>query len=137
MKTANRNNLLAVGPVNELAIGWLTMFVVGSDLFVVSPLLPLIAFDYQISPSLAGLSVTVFSLTYVVSVPLLGHVADRIGRRRTLTCCLLAFAAANVATGSVGSFAWLLVSHTGEVLSIYLRNDDIEKISEFLSRKGN
>jgi len=28
-------------------------------------------------------------------------------------------------------------SHTGEVLSIYLRNDDIEKLVEFLSRKGN
>ena len=28
-------------------------------------------------------------------------------------------------------------SHTGEVLSIYLRNDDIEKLVEFLSRKCN
>ena len=27
-------------------------------------------------------------------------------------------------------------SHTGEVLSVYLRNDDIEKIAEFLTRKG-
>ena len=94
----------------RLAIGWATMFVVGTDLFVVSPLLPLIAVDYQISPSLARLSVTVFSLTYMVSAPLLGHVADRIGRRRTLTCCLLAFAAANLATASAGSFVWLLAA---------------------------
>ncbi len=56
MKTASRNNLLAIGPLNELAIGWLTMFGVGSDLFVVSPLLPLIAADYGISPYLAGLT---------------------------------------------------------------------------------
>jgi len=28
-------------------------------------------------------------------------------------------------------------SHTGEVLSVYLRNDDIEKIAEFLSRNGS
>ena len=28
-------------------------------------------------------------------------------------------------------------SHTGEVLSVYVRNDDIEKIVEFLSRKSN
>ena len=94
----------------RLAIGWLTMFVIGTDLFVVSPLLPLIAVDYQISPALAGLSVTVFSFTYMVSAPLLGHVADRIGRRRTLTCCLLAFAAANLATASAGSFVWLLAA---------------------------
>jgi hypothetical protein len=58
--------------VCRLAVGWATMFVVGTDLFVVSPLLPLIAVDYQISPSLAGLSVTVFS-PYMVSAPLLGQ----------------------------------------------------------------
>ena len=28
-------------------------------------------------------------------------------------------------------------SHTGEVSSIYLRSDDITKLVEFLSRKGN
>jgi hypothetical protein len=28
-------------------------------------------------------------------------------------------------------------SHTGEVLSVYLRNDDIEKIAEFLGRVIN
>jgi hypothetical protein len=27
--------------------------------------------------------------------------------------------------------------HSGEVLSVYLRNEDIEKLVEFLSRKGN
>jgi predicted MFS family arabinose efflux permease len=103
-------SIIAIGPPARLAIGWFTMFVVGIDLFVVSPLLPLIAIDYQISPALAGLSVTVFSVTYMVSAPLLGHVADCIGRRRTLTCCLLAFAAANLATASAGSFAWLLAA---------------------------
>src|SRR3984893_12440158 len=110
MKTANRNNLLAVGPVNELAIGWLTMFVVGSDLFVVSPLLPLIAADYGISPSLAGLSVTVFSLTYMLSAPILGHIADRIGRGRVLTYCLCAFSAANLLTAAAGNLTWLLAA---------------------------
>jgi DHA1 family purine base/nucleoside efflux pump-like MFS transporter len=101
---------MAIGPLGRLAIAWLTMFVVGTDLFVVSPLLPLIAIDYQISPALAGLSVTVFSLSYVISAPLLGHVADRIGRRRTLTCCLLAFATANLMTASAGNLMWLLAA---------------------------
>jgi len=62
---------MAICPSAKLAIGWLTMFVVGSDLFVVSPLLPLIAADYGISPGSAGLSVTVFSLTYMLTVPIL------------------------------------------------------------------
>jgi MFS family permease len=56
------------------------------------PLLPLIAADYRISPSLAGLGVALFALTYMIAAPLLGHLADRIGRRRMLTCCLFGFA---------------------------------------------
>jgi len=110
MQTANRNNLLAIGPWNELAIGWLTMFVVGSDLFVISPLLPLIAADFGISPSLAGLSVTVFSLAYMLSAPILGHIADRIGRGRVLTYCLCAFSAANLLTAAAGNLTWLLAA---------------------------
>ena len=34
-----------------LAVAWATLFVVGTDLFVVSPLLPLIAADYGVSPT--------------------------------------------------------------------------------------
>ena len=33
-------------------------------------------------------------------------------------------------------FVFGVRSHTGEVLSVYLRNDDIEKIAEFLTRKA-
>ena len=98
----------ANAPVARLAIGWLTMFVIGTDLFVISPLLPLIAADYQISPALAGLGVAVFALTYMISAPLLGHLADRIGRRRMLACCLFGFASANLLTASAANFAWLL-----------------------------
>ena len=97
-------------PVARLVIGWLTMFVIGTDLFVVSPLLPLIATDCGISPSLAGLGVALFALTYMISAPLLGHLADRIGRRRMLTCCLIAFASANLLTASAANFTWLLLA---------------------------
>jgi len=102
--------VLASAPVARLAIGWLTMFVIGTDLFVVSPLLPLIAADYQVSPAQAGLGVAIFALTYMISAPLLGHLADRIGRRQMLTGCLLGFAAANLFTAAAEHFAWLLAA---------------------------
>jgi len=102
--------VIANAAVARLAVGWLTMFVIGTDLFVVSPLLPLIAADFQTSPALAGLSVAVFALTYMISAPLLGHLADRIGRRRMLTCCLLGFASANLLTASAANYAWLLLA---------------------------
>ncbi len=103
-------NARRMGPPADLVVGWLTMFVVGTDLFVVSPLLPLIAADYGVSPAVAGLSVTVFSLTYMVSAPLFGYVADRIGRRRMLVCGLAAFAAANLLTAAAASMIWLLAA---------------------------
>src|SRR5262249_61221922 len=94
----------------KLAVAWFTMFVVGTDLFVVSPLLPLIAEQFALPPAAAGLSVTVFSATYVVVAPFLGQIADRIGRRRMLSCCLVGFAAANLMTAAAPSFAWLLAA---------------------------
>jgi MFS transporter, DHA1 family, purine base/nucleoside efflux pump len=80
----------------RLAVAWLTMFLVGTELFVFSPLLPVLAADYHIGPSLAGLSVTMFSLAYMVSAPLFGYFSDRIGRRRVLIWSLLAFTLANI-----------------------------------------
>lgn len=82
----------------------------GTDLFVISPLLPAIANDFAVSASRAGLAVTVFSLVYMAAAPVLGQIADRVGRLRILAGCLLAFAAANVLTAAAGSFGALLAA---------------------------
>lgn len=94
----------------RLGCGWITLFVVGTDLFIISPLLPRIATEWALSVSIAGLSVTVFSLTYLVTAPLFGQLADRFGRRRTLVGCLLGFVAANFLTAAAPSFGWLLAA---------------------------
>src|SRR5690242_6925434 len=92
----------------RLAVAWLTMFLVGTELFVFSPLLPVLAADYDIAPSVAGLSVTIFSLAYMVSAPLFGYFSDRIGRRRVLIYSLLAFALANILTAGAANLLSLL-----------------------------
>ena len=92
----------------RLAVAWLTMFLVGTELFVFSPLLPVLAADYRIAPSVAGLSVTIFSLAHMVSAPLLGYFSDRIGRRRVLIYSLLAFALANILTAGAANLPSLL-----------------------------
>ena len=112
METGNRKSSAMAGAFAQVAIAWLTMFVVGSDLFVVSPLLPLISADYAVPPAAAGLSVTVFAVAYMLSAPALGHLADRVGRGQVLTCCLCAFGAANLLTAIAGNFTWLLASRT-------------------------
>ena len=92
----------------RLAVAWLTMFLVGTELFVFSPLLPVLAADYHIAPPLAGLSVTMFSFAYMVSAPLFGYFSDRIGRRRVLICALLAFSLANILTAAATNLPSLL-----------------------------
>ncbi len=99
-----------MGSFTKLAAGWCTLFVVGTDLFVVSPLLPMIGADYEISPALAGLGVTAFAVAYMLIAPILGHAADRLGRRKTLFWCLLGFSAANLLTAGSRSFAWFLAA---------------------------
>jgi predicted MFS family arabinose efflux permease len=97
-------------PAVRLAIAWCTLFVVGTDLFVVSPLLPQLAADFNLPPAAAGLSVTAFAAVYMCIAPLLGRVADRIGRRRMLLVCLTGFAAANLLTAASPNVVWLLVA---------------------------
>jgi predicted MFS family arabinose efflux permease len=96
----------------QLAIGWLTMFLVGTELFVFSPLLPVLCDSYGISAKLAGFCITAFAVAYVLSAPLFGHLSDRFGRRRVLICCLLAFAAANLFTATASSLPALLVARS-------------------------
>jgi predicted MFS family arabinose efflux permease len=96
-------------PLAELAVGWLTMFLIGTELFVFSPLLPIIAVYYDVSLNVAGFCITTFSLAYMITAPLFGHVSDRVGKRRVLVCCLLAFGTANLFTASAVTFPWLLV----------------------------
>jgi predicted MFS family arabinose efflux permease len=97
-----------IAPTTQLAVGWLTMFIVGTELFVMSPLLPFLAADLRLSIPLAGSAVSVFSVTYMLSSPLLGQLSDRVGRRRVLVCSLLAFATANLITASATSLPLLL-----------------------------
>jgi predicted MFS family arabinose efflux permease len=85
----------------RLIVAWSTLFVIGTDLFVVSPLIPLIADGFQVSARSAGLTVTAFAWGYVVAAPIFGHLADRVGRRRVLTWCLVIFSAANLLTAAV------------------------------------
>ncbi|GAA4401886.1 MFS transporter [Tsukamurella soli] len=90
-------------------VGWLSLFMVGTDLFVVSPLLPQISEEAGVSLSVAAWMVTAFSLAYIVGGPFNGALAERIGHRRVLLGALAAFAAANLITAIPAPF-WVLLA---------------------------
>jgi len=102
----------------SLFVGWLTMFLVGIDLFVVSPLLPFIAETYRISTAMTGWMVTVFSITYAVFIPLFGWMSDRYGRSLFISFGLTLFVISSLLTAYAPSFIWLIVSRILAGLSV-------------------
>ncbi|MBL1083101.1 MFS transporter [Streptomyces actinomycinicus] len=93
-----------------VALAWLTQFLVGTDLFVVAPLLPRIAASFGVSAADTGLLVTAFSIAYVVASPLAGRLSDRRDRATVLVAALVLFSAANVGTALAPGFGVLLVA---------------------------
>jgi len=97
-------------PAGPVVLAWLTQFLVGTDLFVVAPLLPHIAASFAVSTAGAGLLVTAFSIAYVVASPFAGWVSDRWDRAMVLVVALVLFSAANVGTALAPGFGVLLVA---------------------------
>ncbi|HUB13477.1 MAG TPA: MFS transporter [Acetobacteraceae bacterium] len=110
--TAWHNGIAARAGGAALLLGaaWITLFAIGTDLFVISPLIPRIAGDYRIRPADAGLLVTIFAAGYAIAAPLFGHAADRLGRRRVLVWCLCAFSAANLLTSAADDLPQMLMA---------------------------
>ncbi|MFI6006515.1 MFS transporter [Streptomyces sp. NPDC051366] len=93
-----------------VVLAWLTQFLVGTDLFVVAPLLPAIAASLDVSPASTGLVITVFSIAYVVASPFAGWLSDRKDRATILVWALLLFSVANIGTALAPNFGLLLVT---------------------------
>jgi MFS transporter, DHA1 family, purine base/nucleoside efflux pump len=60
----------------SLSVGWITLFLMGIDLFVVSPLLPFISEAYNVSSAMTGWMVTVFAVTYAFFAPFFGWLSE-------------------------------------------------------------
>lgn len=77
---------------------------------VVSPVLPEMVQTLNLDPGWAGTLVSVHALTSAVMTPVMGIVADRIGKMKVLISCLLLYALFGVSTAFFTSFPLLLVS---------------------------
>jgi MFS family permease len=75
------------------------------DVPLVSPALPAIGTAFGVSPSRAGLFVTGYALPGVFLAPVVGMLADRVGRRPVLVGCLALFGAAGTAVAFAETFA--------------------------------
>ncbi len=63
------------------------------DVYVTQPILPHLANIFFASPAAAGLTISAVTLAMAISAPLIGVLADRIGRKRLIVAALLLLAA--------------------------------------------
>ena len=71
-------------------------FAIGTEGFMIAPLLPNLAQDLSVSLIAAGQLVTVFTLSYAFSSPILTALTGSLGRRHLLIGSIVAFGAANL-----------------------------------------
>ncbi|CAB3753012.1 MFS transporter [Burkholderia sp. MSh2] len=90
-----------------LALG---AFAIGTEGFMLAGLLPIIANDLSVSLAAAGQLVTVFSLAYAISSPILTTLSAGVNRRRFLIIALLCFTAANFAACASPGYLSLLAT---------------------------
>lgn len=84
------------------------MFVIGTDTFLVSPLLPTLVKYYGISPSSSGIIVSAYALGYTLSALTAGPISDGHDRRKILISGLVCFAVSTGACGLANTFFIML-----------------------------
>jgi predicted MFS family arabinose efflux permease len=90
-----------------LALG---TFAIGTDVFVIAGILPMIARDLGVSVEAAGQMVTVYALTYALGSPILAALAAQWPRERVILLALAGFATADLVCSLAPSFAVLLAA---------------------------
>lgn len=95
------------GPAAILAVG---TFAVGTDAFVIAGVLPSIASSLGVGLAAAGQLVTVFSLAYALTAPVLGVLTAGWSRRTALVVALAAFTVGNVLTALAPDYGLVLAS---------------------------
>ena len=90
---------------------WMALgtFAIGTEGFMIAPLLTNLAEDLSVSLVAAGQLVTVFTLSYAFSSPILTAMTGGIGRRDLLVISMAGFAAANV-VAAIATNYWMLMA---------------------------
>ena len=92
-------------PIYWLALG---TFAIGTEGFMIAPLLPRMAADLRVSVWVVGQLVTVFALTYAVSSPILTALTGSFDRRKLLILSMTAFALANIVAWAAKNYWWVM-----------------------------
>ena len=102
--------------VNRRALFLLILGVTGTGIMgntLLAPAVPNILDEFGVSDSGAGLLIAATSFPGIFMAPVIGVLADRLGRRRVLVPCLAMFGVSGIAAALAPSFAFLIVARLG------------------------
>ena len=86
------------------------MFVIGTDTFLVSPLLPTLVKYYEIPSASSGFIVSAYALGYTLSALIAGPISDGHDRRKILVDGLICFSASTAFCGFANTFFLMLTA---------------------------
>lgn len=89
----------------SLTVLFCTMFLIGTDTFIISPLLPALRELYHASTTEAGWLVAAYALGYALFALVAGPLSDNWNRKRVMTFGMLGFAFATIACGFADQYA--------------------------------
>ena len=93
-----------------LLVGWVTIFLVGTDLFVVASFLPAIGQDLHHPASSLTMLISIFSIVYAIACPIQARIAERFGVGNMLLFGILTLGLANCYTAMAHDLNNLLLS---------------------------
>ncbi|WP_158240447.1 MFS transporter [Telmatospirillum siberiense] len=89
---------------------YVALFLIGTETFLVSPLLPSIALDLGRSPNDAAAIVNAYALSYAVLAPVLAIVTDGTQRRIGIIVGMFLFLVGNLVSSLSSGLDWLIVA---------------------------
>ncbi len=87
---------------------FLTMFLIGTDTFLISPLLPTLARMYGVSTSISGWMVSAYAIGYACFALISGPISDGRNRKKVMIWGLLAFSMSTFLCGFSYTFPAML-----------------------------
>ncbi|MCI1636517.1 MAG: MFS transporter [Bifidobacterium crudilactis] len=92
-----------------VTLSFLVMFLIGTDTFLVSPLIPMLSSKMSFPLSHGGWLVSAYAIGYCIAALVAGPVSDGLNRRSVLICGVLLFSLSTAACALATTF-WMLLA---------------------------
>lgn len=113
MTTTTQAFARRAGWAAPIALYLLGIFMGAIDTGIITPARPIVARDLGVDDSLGIWMITIYTLAYAASIPIMGKLADRQGRKRVYLAAIALFGVGSLLCGlaqDVGSFQMLIVA---------------------------